>query len=281
MATHLQRVAGVFQERVLPYFPLAKKRFDRHFKGSYELLRETPNDSSMDFNLCVLGLKPLSKDLSYDELKKHSTSISEAGLEFVPVLGGRIFSSPESRAKLLSEEIGIPFTDALKAVREELSTRGCGAWMYDPVLASEILSSKLRVPISPQEVKQYLESGAGFFRLMGYPQPLPKTAIPESFLKVVSFSIAHQRAPTVCSVSEVNSLLASLEARASAAAIVEETRQTPTWVRSASIIYSHGNIVNNVEHGVIIKRAAEVGVWSVATVSNLPEPLLNLPQFFL
>lgn len=271
----------MFKERVLPYFPLAKKRFDRHFKGSYELLRQTPNDSSMDFNLCVLGLKPLSTDLPYAELKKHSTSISEAGLEFVPVLASRIFSSPESSARVLSEDLGISFTEALNAVREELSTCGCDAWMYDPVLASEILSSKLRISISPQEVKQYLEDGVGFFRLMGYPQPLPKTAMPKLFLKVTSFTTFHQRAPTVCSVSEAHSLLASLEARASAAAIVEEIRQSPGRVRSAATIYSPEDSLGTVEHGVIIKRTAEVGVWSVATVSNLPELLLNLPQIFL
>lgn len=284
MSTHYQRVKSVFKERVLPHFPSAKERFKKYFKGSYDLLSFSKNsDMGMDFGLAVLGIKPLSTWFTYSRMKRISKLINEAGMEMVPVFGHHIYESHDSSAALISKTYNIPLDEARRGVEQEIASDCLKAWIYDPVVVSDLISRKTNLHVSPEEVKDHLAEFHADHELLGYPQPLPDVLAKTRALKIGSYSLTTEKQLTACAcaISDTDSVVPSLTALASAAAVIEEISESSSRIRSFSLITEPRNRIGKIENGVIIKRTAKVGEWSVITISNLHLPLIYLPQTLL
>ena len=100
MVSHKELCRGIFKERILPAFPHAKDRFEKHFDDAYHILREirphyiisdpttwiVQRTISLELSFTILGLKPLTLFFGWErklisEPVELTHMLTEAGLE--------------------------------------------------------------------------------------------------------------------------------------------------------------------------------------------------------
>ncbi|MFH2106953.1 MAG: hypothetical protein ABII22_06870 [Candidatus Micrarchaeota archaeon] len=244
MATHKETCKSLVKERLAPHFPHVEERM-KHFDTSYWLIKETQSgrpdpaslvmkrDGSMvwkaslpvklvnvlvqeyplDLAFTLLGIKPLTIIEHRQEKlfrKIHPGGLRVAGLEI-----GKVNDGQEKQEKVFV--------------------------VYDPRITSKILSNFFNTRVEPTEIIPAIQEsisnleGMWFHQLLGYPEQL-KTNRDGSW-KISDFGLEVRSSGRIAStmplyLTEGMSCATyspekiNLEAFASAAAMVEEIRQS-------------------------------------------------------
>lgn len=224
MATRYERLKAAFRERVLPHFPKAERRFKRYFRPSYEILRRTDSDRTLDLDFALLGLKPLSLTEDWYPSEALAKMLLEAGLQI----------NVEPKQK-----------------------RGSGAEVYDPELVAEPLSKMLNRNVTPENAEEAVKEAQYAYdhsnELLGYPQPFRWLSVwdaiymTDSGLSVHNISQDHQRFHSGsidaeyysgfgCVITDIEPVISMLPAYAAAAAIVADIRDHPIDIITEAII---------------------------------------------
>ena len=283
-----------FEELVLPHFPRARTRFQRHFRASYDVIRSFRSRRSktwdpdskrssatylpLDLAFTLLGLKPLSLCEWWHptaKSKRFGELLGRAGLEF---------------------HVHSKHADP-------------GVEVYDPVLAAGPISKMLGREIAPAEVKHVVDDVAHGDRygheLLGYPDPYPacRKLVEDTGGLATNFALRVEnegnafgypyRSDFSCLVHDPERILPSLFARAAAAAVVEDIREAPLDIVSKASIGMwifkrttwEGRVAGRIDidrftvASVTIRRTGVPGKWKISQHNQLGRYRQTLRRF--
>ncbi len=267
MATRYEACRVIFKERVLPHFPRAEERFKRHFKESYKLMKALPlfsgkhrRELNLNVALTILGIKPVSIIDCHSELyrdDKISNLFRNAGLEIIegqkcptlydPVLVAPILARLTNR-NVCPECAGHYLKELWKSA-SELSyphmLLGYPEGLKERKHSGKMVSMEERVKLEPHR-----------FELRNYGEmPKEKDRYYSAFLGFI--------------VHTPRLITPKMEGWASGAALVEEIRGTPTYIRSGGFL-----LYRWVEAQIILDKLEE-GKLTVFDMESLPGLLLQ------
>ena len=295
MATHLEACRAVFKERVLPYFPHTKERFARHFDASYELLRALPSYDVFDLQtikfdlettMALLGIKTPSVPAKYpaESIPDHISGI-EFDLEVaMTVLGIKPLTNPATSIliHLSSEHIELAKKANLRVDYVEVGepqNRGVQTMIYDPVLLAEVMNNANALrhswssSISPHTLPIiFAKDPDRVFNnvILGYPEPSGFTKygeVSKPIFAVTNTGFISPGVPYGTSYPRfrvtAETIMKTMEAWASAAALVEEIRGTSPAVYTVAVLADTTNGHKEIVAKLTIMRSEEVGNWQV------------------
>ena len=279
---HLTDCDVAFQIHVGDHFPRAAERFKRNFPETYAFIRAMPllDPSEKRFTPRVdRGKQPTAVQPTELEIEVALTAIGIKSLSVVKSSKLRSFLEHEGKTLLEQAALGT-------------HVYSNNLLVYEPVLASEILSRKLNSKITPEEVSKALvelyllgepelddELTSALF---GFIEPLrtiqtedpinPSSLISPPFsFSLFSHNNTHSSAPMYrttpfnCPIYDsANSV--NLEGWAAAAALIEEIKESPLSVVSVALLSDER--IKLVAKQVLITRDKIAGDWDVKESSD-------------
>ncbi|NYZ77064.1 hypothetical protein H0O02_01990 [Candidatus Micrarchaeota archaeon] len=268
MATHREMCKSLFRERVLPKFPQAKERFSRYFDDSCRLIPIMPPSTERDLLIHHPEYRKGRCSAAY-QVESHDMDIALTAFGLKPLSLSSWFSTDTLRSCISNPR----WLDAFHQVGLEILPGKNTIYVYDPVLVAPILSGLLNRDIEPHQVrdglKEYRKSYGEIFsnELLGYPQMLEKGKTRgHLFVKSDGF----MPFPTIYRMSRFSfglhtpeAVLNDREAWASAAAIIEEIRESPLSITSMAVLEYNGDGFLH-KDAVLIERTRVAGEWKIS-----------------
>lgn len=288
MKRRMEAYRMVYSKRILPAFPDSKERFENHFRASCELIRELPLVTSPDLH----AHHPHAKDEKYRDhgllVFLFSTDIALVALGLKPLALCEGVLSHHMKDLERSLRGSMMFFSARLEMRTIMNG---GVEVYDPVLLSAAIKKAKKINVRPEQLPAYLDSVEYMrmsrneqypYYLLGYPEEKRKGRKAwEEEMELSSGSRGFLDPPRhyyishfACSIYDVPKSAEALDARASAAALIEDIRGSPAGIESFAMIRSKRVNGGRIHQGVrIVRLEGRPGIWNTESMATRGESM--------